>query len=199
MVDEIKTKEKRLETLPLCILKKNESGNDELLIISGHHRVRAARMANVKEIYVMTLDEELSKSQIISKQLAHNALSGYDDPQLLAELYNEIDDLQARIESGITDAELKQIMQDVSVDDISLDIDYEAVYLLFLPEQKQKFDDILAMIEGKEKLYVSDIKVFLKFKEAVRAVSHSEEVRNVTAIISKMCDIVKEYYLEKSN
>jgi hypothetical protein len=52
-------KDARLESLPL--VTPNPDRTEEFLIISGHHRTRAARSAGVMEIVVLCLDQALSK------------------------------------------------------------------------------------------------------------------------------------------
>ena len=60
-----------LESLPY-VLKQG----DTFTIISGHHRVRAANAAGLKYIYALVETTELTKSQVVSKQIAHNELVG---------------------------------------------------------------------------------------------------------------------------
>ena len=79
-------KEKRLESLPFCVLN-----NDRIELISGHHRVRAARKACILEIYILIdVSGMMSRGEIISKQLSHNALVGDDDQEILKQLFLEI-------------------------------------------------------------------------------------------------------------
>ena len=55
-------KEKRLESLPFVVKRiKGESVVFEL--ISGHHRVRASRMAGVNYIYVLADTRDLNRSK----------------------------------------------------------------------------------------------------------------------------------------
>ena len=88
--------DERLESLPFGYVKANPSGNKEFFIVSGHHRIRAARSANITEIFVLVAEEDMTEDQIKSKQLAHNALAGADDPQVLREIYESISDLDEK-------------------------------------------------------------------------------------------------------
>ncbi len=74
-------RDQRLESLPFCA--ETAKGVE---IVSGHHRVRAARAAQVSTIPVIVDVTGLTPSQIKAKQLAHNAIAGYDDPDALARL-----------------------------------------------------------------------------------------------------------------
>lgn len=60
----------QLESLPLIALM-----GEKLEIISGHHRVKSAREAGLKEIIVILDKSGLTRSKAASKQLAHNAIS----------------------------------------------------------------------------------------------------------------------------
>ena len=142
---------KQLESLPYCHKTISPGGSEEFSIISGHHRVRAARKATLKEIYILVEDKELTKSQVIAKQLAHNSLAGADDQQVLLELYNAIDEINAKLESGIFNFErdIKDIS--VSVDEVKLSFEYEQVTILFLKHEYEDFMKVIAELEDLKK------------------------------------------------
>lgn len=187
-------RDKRLESLPLCVILKNSAGNEEFHILSGHHRTRAARAAGLREVHVMVIEEELSHDQIRAKQLAHNALAGYDDPVLLQELYGEITDIEAKIASGILNGELDFEMPSLQADDITFDFDYEMLQILFLPKQKEKFDEVLNLLEKDAGVYVADKADFTRLRDAMVDVSKRENIRNASAIMARMIDIVEQHY-----
>ncbi len=194
LVNNIK-KDGRLETLPLVTpLNVDEFGNQNFLILSGHHRTRAARKAGVMIIYVLSIDEPLSIDEIISKQLAHNALSGYDNVDILQQLYNSIQDINAKIASGVTDIELANIkLPSIKADEIRVEFDYETIYILFLPKDAEYMDKIFTSLEPEAKVYLADKADFDKFKEVAQKIAKMENVRNVAAIMLKMLNIVEEY------
>lgn len=183
-------RDKRLESLPLCTLSETRN---ELTIISGHHRTRAARMANVTEIYVLVMEEALTEDQIKAKQLAHNAINGFDDPQILQDIYNSIADMNAKLESGITTIKQEKLLS-VHLDKIDIDFNFEVVTILFMPSHRQNFDRILSVIQKSEEILVSEMDNFEQFKKACNKVSKKDNIRNISAIIAKMCDIVEYYY-----
>lgn len=186
-------RDKRLEPLPLGILKEWR-GEPFIEIISGHHRTRAARMANVTEMYFMVFEEELSEDEIKAKQLAHNAISGFDDREVLLEIYNSIDDVNAKIESAIFDEDIQNAFSSVNVDEFAFDFDVQAVKILFLKHQNIKFEEALERIESDEKGYVAPMEEWDKFVESVKKVSKREDIRSIASIVSRMCDIVIDYY-----
>ena len=156
-------KDNRLESLPFGYIRKNPAGNYEFMIISGHHRIRSARSAGVVEIFVLVTTEQLSREQIVSKQLAHNALSGTSDKQVLKELFKEIKDVDLKIQSGIKESDLDPgEFKNVQIDDIQLDFDFHCIKLLFLKSQKRKFEDAIAHIESDDTVLVAEYKEFEK-------------------------------------
>jgi len=190
-------KDRRLESLPLCIKKVNQAGNEEFLIISGHHRIRAARVAGLTEIFVMVLEEELTRDQIIAKQLAHNALVGYDDPIMLKDLYAEIQDINAKLESGILDGEISIDFPTVSVDELMFDFDYEILNILFLPKQMEKLEEVMNRLEPSARVYLADKEDFEKFKEQIIKISKRENIRNASALFARMLEVVEEALNQK--
>ncbi|MDE2173258.1 MAG: ParB-like nuclease domain-containing protein [Patescibacteria group bacterium] len=188
----------RLESLPLCVIKKNAAGNEEFHIISGHHRTRAARAAGLREVFVMVIEEELTHDQIRAKQLAHNALTGYDDPVLLAELFSEIQSVEAKLESGIFDGEIDFELPPIRADDIVFDFDYEMLQILFLPKQKEKFDEVLNLLEKDAGAYLADKADFERLRGVLAEMSGRENIRNVSALFAKMLDIVEAHYKQSN-
>ena len=184
-----------LESLPLCHLKKNQAGNEEFFLISGHHRTRAARKAGVLNIHALVYEREMSRDEIISKQLSHNALSGYDDKETLGVLYREILDLTFKISSGITDLDVTIDNKSVQIDDIKVDLNFELLNILFLPRQLEYLEKVLAMIEPEAKVYIADKADFDKFAEQARTIAKRDNIINLSAILVRMLEIVEQYHL----
>ena len=61
-------------------------------IIDGHIRWEAARSLGMESIPCIVIERELTEDEIISKQLAHNALTGQSDADLLRALYDSMQD-----------------------------------------------------------------------------------------------------------
>lgn len=198
LVENIKA-EKRLESLPFCVMRKNGAGNMEFELVSGHHRTRAARVAAQEKkellfIYVLVDERELSRDKIVSKQLSHNSLQGDDDPQILKELYQSIQDMDARIQSGILDQELEFDLKQVNIDDVKFDLSFEILNILFLPKQYKEWQEVVDQLDSDAHIGIADMKDWNDFAATVREVSKREDVRNMAAIFVKMIEIVKLYY-----
>lgn len=185
-----------LESLPYCVQTERN-----IEIISGHHRVRAARAAGFNDIYILMDTSGLTRDEIKAKQLAHNSINGFDDPELLAELYNGINSAEARLEAYINEdalaAQLEKI-QPINIGDIGTDLTFRQISFLFLPHQLEKFEDVFDTIERDTELVcVSKLDYYDKFKVALLKIRECEDIRSVGMILSKMCDITKEYYEKK--
>jgi len=185
-------KDGHLESLPLCVRHINPAGNEEFSIISGHHRTRGARAAGIMEIFVLAYEPGLTEDQVKAKQLAHNAIQGQDERQTLADLYHSIEDLSLRIETGITDQEVEAATAAVKPEDITVPLDFELVQFVFLPPQLARFEAVLKLLAPEAKVGALPVETFEAFKQAVHKVSERCDVRNIGAIMAKMCELILE-------
>lgn len=185
-----------LESLPYCVRTENH-----IEIISGHHRIRAARAAGFNDIFILLDVSGLTRDEIKAKQLAHNSINGFDDPELLAELYNSINSAEARLEVYINEDALKTQLEKISpinIGDIGTDLNFRQISFLFLPHQLDKFEEALDAIEPDAELVgISELTYFDKFKAALLKTRECEDIRSVGMILSKMCDIVQDYYKKR--
>lgn len=187
--------EKRLESLPFCYWNGEK---ERIEIISGHHRTRAARAAGQTEIHVIVDVNNLDKKQVISKQLAHNALQGKDDLPTLQELFKEIGDIEEQFKSGINPDELGIYtnLEAAKLENLNLKYDFKVMQLLFLPSKLSEIVETFNFIEHDLNCF-AEMKQFGPFIKAMKITSKNENIRNCSAILSKMCEIVKEYYKSK--
>lgn len=111
-----------LQSLPLVHQPGGPEG--EIRIISGHHRVRAAYKAGLTEVPCIVETAPLTQAQIRARQLAHNQIHGESDPELLAQLLDEIDDVVELTSTGFTDQELEELTNNTvhNVDTLSTDL-----------------------------------------------------------------------------
>ena len=182
----------RLEQLPFCALR-----DGEIEVVSGHHRIRAARAAEVMEVFVIVDTSGLSRSEVVAKQLAHNAIAGTDDPSMLRELFAEIATVEDMIESHI-DPTLLQVPEPQPLTDVKAILDWHLVSLLFLPASLEDFQLVLDRLSGDERLIgLCDVDVLPRFREAVHRVVKVHDIRAIGAVVAKMCDIVLEKLAEE--
>ena len=184
-------REGTLESLPLLHEKEFQDADYE--IISGHHRLRAARRAGIEVIPALVYTKELSEDEVISKQLSHNALSGYDDPETLKRMYDAIGDFEWKVASGVSEIDLGIEGDAVSLSDVDITFDFEPVLIMFLRPDVEKFDELLDKSKSlAEQKYMANISEFRKFSKVVNAVSEYSGIRNIAGIVSIICDLAKE-------
>jgi hypothetical protein len=180
-------RDKRLESLPLCA--KTERG---LEIISGHHRVRAATAAGISEMFVLVDATGLTRSQIAAKQLAHNAIEGQDNEQLLAEIYRQIEDAESKLEAFI-DEKLDVEIPKVKIEGLDVEIDFKTVLLIFLPRVKERLDRAVEYVRSSgqrlDGVYIAAESDYAPLEKAVRTINREWDVRVLADILGKMADL----------
>lgn len=186
LVENIK-KRNALESLPFCALV-----NDRIEIVSGHHRVRAAREAGLKNIPVLLDTGALSRSSIAAKQLAHNFLVGYDDKNLVEQISKMITDVDDKIESYLQNAEIEVKNVDVgSLEYPNMSIDWKEMSFVFLPEQFNKFDELVKAVGSKDSLGVAEKKQYQDFIDTLWKYQKFQDIKSVGMVIDLLTKKVK--------
>jgi hypothetical protein len=184
----------RLESMPLAAWKENR-----LEMISGHHRVRAARKAELTEIWVLVDVTELDRDFIRAKQLAHNSIQGEDNSDIVAQIFLDIESAEARIEAFI-EPDMSKLDTDVRLATRDLEVKFEAkvVTLLFLPPQYKVFKAAIEMLCGEEDdVFLATREEYDILTDVVVRTSDSYEIRSTPTIFIKMSEIVLEHLAEK--
>ena len=177
---------KRGQSLPLFVLV-----DGKLEIISGHHRVKSARAAEMKEIIAIVDVSGLSRSKIAAKQLAHNAISGFDDDSTLREIVKMIDDVDDMIESfvgkEIMEEPLEQYDKMLSP---AVQFDFKNVTFTFLPHQVKDMDALVKDLESKapDIVGVASYEQCKGFVETLSKYQKFTDIRNVGAAIHSMIE-----------
>ena len=180
----------QLESLPFLVEK-----DGKLEIISGHHRVKSARAAGLKEIIVIIDVSGLTRSQIAAKQLAHNAISGFDDESTLREIVKMITDVDDMIESfvgkDILEEPLEQYEKMLSP---AVQFDFKNVTFTFLPHQVRDMEALIKSLEvaSPEIIGVAPYEQCKTFVETLSKYQKFEDIRNVGAAIHYMIETVNE-------
>ena len=186
-------KEKRLESLPFAVKRiKNEQVVFEL--ISGHHRVRAARMANVQYIYILADTRDLNRSKTVAKQLAHNAIAGKSDEQILKEMFKEIDDVNDMFESYIDPQSLKIFVPDIAPksEQVSISFDFKNVTFSFLDSQFHDYEELMNLLVGEQtEINLCPKAQYDKFKEVFDKTGKTANIRSSGAVMAKIIDVMR--------
>ncbi len=191
LTDNIK-KRGQLETLPFCALTKEGT---RIEIISGHHRVRSGKDAGIKEFFVILDVSGLNRSKIAAKQIAHNAISGFDDQSTLKEIANMLEDVDDMIESYAGKdilaepiAELEKYLAP------SVEFSWKNMVFTFLPHQIddfQKFIDVLDNLKP-DFIGVADIELYKPLLEEIAKYQQFSNIKNIGAAIYAMIKCTEE-------
>ena len=186
-----------IESLPLCY--KLDNGRGEFGIISGHHRVRACRSAGVMIIPILVINRELTHDEIVSKQIAHNSLSGFDDKDILRQLYDSISDINAKIASGISETELGDVEVSVELTEAKIEKNFEPILILFTKEDKDNLEQLIRDLDAPEyEKMIADIRDFNGFAKLCNRVSKEFDVRNIAGIMSLIIKLARERLNERA-
>jgi hypothetical protein len=117
-----------------------------------------------------------------------------DDPQILKQIYDSIEDMKARIDSAIKPEELQAMLDKVQIQELSLDFPTQVISILFTKEGFKDFEQTLGTVEKSDAIFLADYAYFEPFVATARKLAKRENIRNMTGIIHKMCTIVDAYY-----
>lgn len=166
----------------------------KLEILSGHHRTEAAIEADLKEIDVEVILTPLSEERKRAIQLSHNAISGKDDPALLALIWDGMD-LDAKKYSGLTDDDISKFAE-LKIDGIGAAAPrYEEVVLMFLPEDKEAVDQALKRFtstKARQSMYAARVVDFDRFFDAIVATKSKLKITNSSIAVLAMCELALE-------
>lgn len=168
-------------------------GEGPVEIISGHHRMRAARAAGMTEIPIILDVRPMRRSEIVAKQIAHNELSGTPDSDVLAQLIAMIDNVDDLLMTGLDESQLPS----VDADDTRLAIpsgefDWRMATLLFLPHQMEDFQEAISHIDTATDLVgVAGVEQFEAFASGVHEYGRVINVRNFTTIVALLTDLAR--------
>lgn len=178
-------RDNRLETLPYCAA--TEKGVE---IISGHHRVRAARAAGIDAIYVLVDTTGLTHDQIRAKQLSNNAIGGRDNEELLRQLYAEIQDAESKLEAFI-DLSLDELdIAEVPIENVQVDLNTRSVLLTFLPSEQRYVERILdSLVAPDDALYLAERERYEPFVALLRKTQKLYDIRAVGTALARMAEI----------
>lgn len=175
-----------LESLPYVHKKGNTFS-----VISGHHRVRAANAAGLKTIFCLVDTNDLTKSQITSKQIAHNELVGTSDSEILGQLVKQMREVDDIIASGLPEKFLNGItVPSPTISLPQLAFDWRTVQLVFLPEQMNDFDTLIKTIDSKtEMVGVANAEQYKKFSSAMAKFGKTKNIKSVAATIQFLTEL----------
>lgn len=159
-------------------------------VLSGNHRVLAARVAGLDEIEVMEVMTELSEAQRTAIQLSHNALNGKDDPNTLKELFSLLP-ADEKEYSGLTDTDLA----DLGINSVTLDcgsVLYREFRISFIPENAEIFLgylDKIGKLKNKPPVLIGRLDDFGVFFDAIVRVKEKLDITNHALALVAMAEL----------
>lgn len=185
-----------LSTLPFCW----HDDEGRIHILSGHHRVDAARDAGVPALLYLFTDAQLSADERTAIQISHNSLVGEDDLAILKRQWESIASLDARLYSGLDDERFR------SFDPISLgafnekDIRFETIELLFLPAEIERIQEIVAKLGKSRRVrFVGLVDQYDALAEALMRLKDASTIFNSATAFLLMAEAADRYadFLER--
>lgn len=181
-----------LESLPLCA-----ATDKGIEIISGHHRVRAARKAELTQIWVLVDVSGITGDQLRAKQLAHNSLQGEDNQDLVRQIFDSIEDIEARIEAFVQ-PDLSGLDNEFSLNqkDFLVEFETKVCVLLFLPVQHSIFQKAIADLEAMgeiDSVYLAQREEYETMVALLGEASEHYEIKSTPTLFAKMAEIVRAH------
>jgi hypothetical protein len=189
LVENIRSR-RALESMPYC---SRPSDQGPTFIVSGHHRMRAARAAGLDLMWAMVDTLPMSRSTTRAKQVAHNELNGEPDPQILAQMIGQIDSVDDLLMTGLDET----MLPTVAADDTNLqlphaDFDFRLVALSFLPAQLAEFKDAVQVIESRTDLLgVARVEQFDAFSKALMDYGRRFNVKSMATVVSVLTSMAR--------
>ena len=157
----------------------------------------AAKDAGIPLILVLYTDAKLSRSEQRAIQLSHNAIVGQDNPTTLRELWQEMDDLGAKIYSGLDDG-LIETMERINVQTINEEaLRFQELTILFMASEIDRIKDVLKRLGSINKArFAARYDEFDRFFEALLEFKEAANVVNTGTAIMAMIEIVETWITE---
>lgn len=180
-----------LSSVPFCVEKEN----GRFTVVSGNHRVQAAKQAGIVKIFAMCIHEsKISNDEIRAIQLSHNSISGEDDAEILKQLLDEIQDVAMK--------EYAHISQEIL--DAVKDIDYTVelpnnevvpVTFMFIDTNKIELDKLLDTLENYtakelENTILMDKEYLTRLNEISAKVQQKYKIKAQALSVCKMVELV---------
>ena len=186
LVENLK-KDQRLSGTPLC----HTVEDGKLEVLSGNHRVEASVEAGIPWILVIVDLGDLSENEQIAVQLSHNSLVGVDDDQILAELWNKIDDIKMKCYAGLSSETVEQLKKIKLVSFTTPQIRTKQVSFAFTETEVEVITDILDEL-GKitaDSIHLSHIDQFPDFFNLIQDIKKKENIKNGSLAVLRMVEL----------
>lgn len=188
LVDNIK-KDKQLGSVPLVV----PNGKGKYEIISGNHRIMAGKDAGLEDFICLIIDQPIDESQKYAIQLSHNSITGKDDLQTLAIIWSKIQDVGAKMYSGLDDETVKSL-ENINFTSIKEEnLKFHQLNLMFLPNEIKFMNNVIEKVntKGDTKIAVS-LESFDEFFRQMVKIKEIENLENHALAFYKILELANE-------
>jgi len=168
---------------------------DNYIILSGNHRVKSARAANLEGILLLFVTD-ISNDKKIEYQLSHNAITGKDDLSILKELYDEIDGISEKEATGLNDLDFTEF-EKINLPSINeSEIDLVTMAFTFTNATAAQVEGVITALES-QKINTEDLNLInIDFDDFIKVMTHVKTALNIksnSVAFLKMINICKEH------
>lgn len=181
-----------LESLPYCA---QIGGAGPVEVVSGHHRVRAARAAGLTKIPVLVDTRTMTRSQIRAKQIAHNALVGKSNEEVLRQMLAQITSVDDLLATGLPDESLPLPAEDANpvLNTPHAAFEWRTAALTFLPHQFEQFKEVVEALDGSQDFVgVAPVELFDDFARYLAQFARFREIKSVGTTIAVLTRIARD-------
>lgn len=173
----------QISQVPFCVPR-----GDRFVVLSGNHRVKAARLAGLSEIPIIYPTEHLTRDQELAIQLSHNAIVGEDDPVILKDLWEELTTVSAKLYSGLDDKALATLAAVTLPALAEVKLDFRTVSFLMLPEELESLQTVFDEARRQASAHVGYLARFADFDRLLDALATANAAHNIkNAATGLMC------------
>lgn len=138
-----------------------EEAENKYRCISGHHRIKAARIAGIQNIPSMIIYGNVSESVLTRLQLQHNDIHGEPNIELVKQLQGYLNISEKDLVNFIG-GDIENLIEEVNVP-VFL---YQYVNFCLLPETKEEFHQMIEEVQGVDaENYLIEKEDYLKVKD----------------------------------
>lgn len=183
-----------LTSAPLIYSGDGEYPEGHELILSGNHRVQAGIDAGIAEADCLLIRQTLPKARQTALQLSHNAVEGEDDLAILKQLYEGIDDVDARGYAGLDDKTL-ELLDKVELESLSeANLDFHTVQLVFLPPEADAARTALeSLTRSVDETWLAAYSDSNKTLDALAAAHSSYNIGNVATALGVLIALTEQH------
>ncbi len=126
-----------------------QQGSDRLMCISGHHRIKACKKAEINDVPAMIIPP-IPESDRIRLQLSHNDIHGEPDIEIVHELLGLLGDIDRELVSDYGVEKPVSTLVDAQEEE------YRHVSICLKPESADLLIGLIDSISGDEKMIIEE-------------------------------------------